>query len=198
MGLDIEYIEGQTPLEEDEKDGLLIPTVATRQELDEFEQQNIEQALLWSMKRSLKEESIFSEEFIRTVHKKMYGDVWAWAGKFRKTNKNIGVDKWQIAVELRALLDDAKFWVANKSYPPEEIAIRFKHRLVAIHCFPNGNGRHSRLVADIVVDKLFRLPVFTWGGAGLTQHSDTRANYLAAVRAGDKGDIAPLLTFARS
>lgn len=94
MGLDLDYIEGQTPLDEDEKEGLLIPTIATRGELDEFEQQNIEQAIAWSLKRSLKADAVFKEHFIKEVHKRMYGGVWTWAGEFRKTNKNIGVDKW--------------------------------------------------------------------------------------------------------
>lgn len=127
MGLNFEYIDGQTPLEEEEKEGLLIPTIATRGELDEFEQQNIEKAVQWTLGRSLKPEKIFTEEFVRIVHKRMYSDVWAWAGEFRKTNKNIGVDKWQIPTELRCLLDDVRFWHENNTYPPDEIAVRFKH-----------------------------------------------------------------------
>jgi Fic-DOC domain mobile mystery protein B len=198
MGLDLEYIEGQTPLDEDEKEGLLIPTIATRGDLDEFEQQNIEQAILWSLKRPFKADAVFSESFIQTVHKRMYGEVWAWAGEFRKTNKNIGVDKWQISTELRYLLDDVKYWHTNNTYSPDELAIKFKHRLVTIHCFPNGNGRHSRLLADIVVSKLYGLPVFSWGAANLVKQSDTRSAYLAAMKAADRGNIQPLLNFARA
>ncbi len=198
MGLDVDYIDGQTPLDEDEKEGLLIPTIATRGELDEFEQQNIEQAISWSLKRSLKAEAVFKENFMKEVHKRMYGGVWAWAGEFRKTNKNIGIDKWQIPTELRYLLDDVKFWYANKSYSPEEITIRFKHRLVSIHCFANGNGRHSRLMADIIIEKLYKQPVFTWGAANLIKPSDTRAAYLFAIKTADAGNIEPLILFARS
>jgi Fic-DOC domain mobile mystery protein B len=198
MGLDVEYVEGQTPLDEDEKEGLLISTIATRGDLDEFEQQNIEQAILWSLKRSFKADAVFSESFIQTVHRRMYGDVWAWAGEFRKTNKNIGVDKWQISTELRYLLDDVKYWHTNNTYNPDELAIQFKHRLVTIHCFPNGNGRHSRLLADIVVSKLYGLPVFSWGAANLVKQSDSRSAYLAAMKAADRGNIQPLLNFARA
>ena len=160
MGLDLEYQEGQTPLDEDEKEGLRIKTIATREELDEFEQQNIEQAVEWSMKRSLKYSTILTEDFVRKLHKRMYGDVWSWAGEFRKTDKNIGIDKWQIPTQLKALLDDTKYWIENKTYPPDELAIRFKHRIVAIHCFPNGNGRHSRLMADIIAEKVFKQQVY--------------------------------------
>ena len=128
MGLELEYIDGQTPLDEDEKEGLLIPSIATRSELDEFEQQNIEQAVQWTLKRSFKQEKVLTEAFIKEVHKRMYGEVWAWAGEFRKTNKNIGVDKWQVSLELKTLLDDAVFWINNKVYEPDELVVRFKHR----------------------------------------------------------------------
>ena len=197
MGLDLDYIDGQTPLDEDEKDGLLIPTIATRGELDEFEQQNIEQAVQWTLGRSFKPEVIFTEDFIRTVHKRMFADVWVWAGEFRKTNKNIGVDKWQIPSEIKYLLDDAKYWHENNIYPPDEMALRFKHRLVSIHCFPNGNGRHSRLMADIIIEKIYKQPFFGWGIAKLSSDGDTRTAYLKAVKTVDRGDYSLLLAFAR-
>ena len=198
MGLDLEYIEGQTPLDEEEKDGLLIATISTRRELDEFEQQNIEQAIQWVLTHSFKTATIFTEDFNRTVHKRMYGDVWAWAGDFRKTNKNMGIDRWQIPNALRHLCDDAKYWMENNTYPPDEIAVRFKHRIVSIHCFPNGNGRHSRLMADIIIEKVFKQPIFTWGTGSLSKDLDIRSIYLSAVKVADKGNIEPLLIFARS
>ena len=145
MGLDETYSDGQTPLDEDEKEGLLLHAVATRGELDELEQQNMEQAMQWTMGRSFKPGVVFSEQFIRMLHKRMFGQVWGWAGEFRKTNKNIGIDKWEIPVALKNLLDDAVYWYANNTYAPDEMALRFKHRLVSIHCFSKGNGRHSRL-----------------------------------------------------
>jgi len=198
MGLDLEYINGQTPLDEDEKNDLLIPTIATRGELDEFEQQNIEEAIQWVLSKSFNAKTILSEQFIKNLHKRMYGNVWAWAGNFRKTNKNIGVDKWIIPTALKTLLDDALYWIENDTFLPDEIAVRFKHRLVSIHCFPNGNGRHSRLMADIIIDKIFNLPVFTWGSEDLVQQSDTRTKYLEAIRAADKDQFESLITFARS
>ena len=198
MGLELDYQEGQKPLDDDEKEGLLIETIATREELDEFEQQNIEQAVEWTMKRSLKPGTILTEDFVTKLHKRMYGGVWAWAGEFRKTNKNIGIDKWQIPTELRYLLDDTKYWIENKTYQPDEIAIRFKHRIVTIHCFPNGNGRHSRLMADIIAEKVFKQPVFTWGAANLVKGGDARAAYLAAIKTADIGNIEPLIKFERS
>ncbi len=198
MGLVVDYIDGQTPLDEEEKDGLLIPTIATRGELDEFEQQNIEQAVQWTLSRSFRPELVFTEDFVRTVHKRMYADVWAWAGEFRKTNKNLGVDKWKIPSELKCLLDDAKYWHENNTYSSDEIAVRFKHRMVSIHCFPNGNGRHSRLMADITIEKIYKQPVFSWGAANLSHQGDARAAYLKAVKTADKGDYSLLLAFARS
>lgn len=197
MELDFNYIEGQTPLDEDEKEGLRISTIATRGELDEFEQQNIEKAVLWTIRRSFKPEDVFTEAFVKNLHKRMYGDVWKWAGEFRKTNKNIGVDKWEIPTQLKMLLDDARFWYEKGVYPPDETAIRFKHRLVSVHCFANGNGRHSRLMADIVIEKLYHMPVFTWGAADLVHRGGARTAYIQAIRAADGGDLEGLVRFAR-
>ena len=198
MGIELQYLEGQTPLDEDEKEGLLIPTITIRKELDEFEQQNIEEAVQWSILRKFRQDEVLTEGFLRSLHKKMYGNVWSWAGEFRKTNKNIGVDKWMIGQALGSLLDDVTYWIQNKVYTPDEIAIRCKHRVVSIHCFSNGNGRHSRLMADILVEKVFGREVFTWGTSSLTKMGQARQAYLKAVRAADNGDYSLLLTFARS
>lgn len=197
MGLNLEYIDGQTPLDEDEKDGLLINSISTRGELDEFEQQNIESAIQWILTRKFKNEQIFTEAFIQDLHKRMYGKVWSWVGKYRRTNKNIGVDKLQIPIDLKALLDDAMYWITNEVFPPDEVAIRFKHKLVSIHCFPNGNGRHSRLMADIIIEKIYNQPVFTWGGANSSNENDIRDKYLRAIKAADKGEFSLLLEFVR-
>jgi Fic-DOC domain mobile mystery protein B len=198
MGLDLNYHNGQTPLDEDEKDGLLIPTIATRQELDEFEQKNVEEAIEWTLKRKLKAEQVLTEDFIRKLHKLMYGYVWGWAGMFRKSNKNIGVDKWDIPSALKMLLDDTLYWLSNNTYPVEEIAIRFKHRLVSIHCFPNGNGRHSRLMADIILSTAAHGKVFTWAASSIVQAGTSRDEYIQALRAADEGDYEALLDFAKS
>ena len=197
MGLNLEYINGQTPLDEDEKDGLLIQTISTRAELDEFEQQNIEEAFQWVLGRSFKPESIFTENFIKNLHKRMYNNVWSWAGVFRKSDKNLGIDKWQIPAAVKTLCDDALYWVKNETYPPDEVALRFKHRIVSIHCFPNGNGRHSRLIADIIIDKVYKQDMFTWGSNDLVKKGVSRTKYLEAVKEADKGNINKLLNFAR-
>lgn len=198
MGLNLEYVNGQTPIDEDEKDGLLIPTIVTRGELDEFEQKNIEETIRWLIGRKFKADLVFTEQFVKVLHKKMYGNVWRWAGQFRKTDKNIGIDKWQIPVALRVLNDDVKFWIDTKTFPPDEIAIRYKHRIVSIHCFPNGNGRHSRLMADVIIEKIFGQVLFTWGSDNLVREGSSRTEYLKALRAADGGDYHPLLIFARS
>jgi Fic-DOC domain mobile mystery protein B len=198
MGLNLEYTNGQTPLDEGEKQGLLIPTIATREELDEFEQQNIEEALLWVLGKTFKSETVLTEKFICNLHKRMFGSIWKWAGEFRKTDKNLGIKKWQIPVSLKILCDDSIYWIENETYSPEEIAIRFKYRIVSIHCFSNGNGRHSRLMADILIGKIYGLPLFSWGMADLAPQSDARSSYLNAVKAADKDNFQPLLEFARS
>ena len=198
MGLELEYEYGQTPLSEEEKEGLLIKSVSTKGELDEFEQNNIEDAVVWTMKKKFRIDEILTEKFIKGVHKRMFGEVWEWAGQFRNSNKNIGVDKFRIGVELKILFDDCRYWIENKTYPEDEIAVRFKHRMVLIHPFANGNGRHSRLCGDILVSHIFKRPVFTWGKVSLTPERHTRKIYIKAVKAADQDDIVPLLNFARS
>src|SRR5690606_38070844 len=190
---------GQTPLEPEELEGIKIHSISTKAELDEHEQKNIEEAILWAMKLKLPYQKIISEKFIKDLHKNMYKNVWKWAGKFRTSEKNIGVKSYIIATELKILLDDTLFWIENKTYPADEIAIRFKHRLVAIHCFPNGNGRHSRLMADIIMEKIFNLPPFSWGRnqVGLDKEQVRKA-YIDAVQAADRHDYQPLLHFSQS
>jgi Fic-DOC domain mobile mystery protein B len=198
MGLEIEYIDGQTPLSEEEKEDLLIPTITTHKELNEFEQKNIEDALQWILSNKFKLETILSEKFILNIHKRMFSDVWAWAGKFRKSNKNLGDEWWKVPIELRKLIDDTKYWISDKVYSEDEIAIRFKHRLVSIHCFANGNGRHSRLMADILVENVFNQNAFNWGSENLSADGENRKLYLTAIKAADKNDYKQLLNFARS
>jgi Fic-DOC domain mobile mystery protein B len=198
MGLELNYIEGQTPIDENEKHGLRILSITTREELDEFEQLNIEKAVEWTIKRKFNQEIILSEQFVKELHLRMYDDVWKWAGKFRTINKNIGVDWLLISVALKQLLDDSKFWIENKTYSEDEIAVRFSHRLVSIHCFPNGNGRHSRLLADVITSHIFSMPVFSWGSSNLVRQGDARKQYIDAIHAADQGIILPLLTFSRS
>ncbi len=197
MGLDLDYTDGQTPLDEDEKDGLLIPTVTTRGDLDEFEQLGVEKANEWLLGRKLSIEKILSEDFVKDLHKRMFSDIWKWAGEFRKTEKNIGVDPVTIQIELRNLLNDCKYWIENKVFHEDEIAVRLSHRMVWIHPFANGNGRHSRLMADVLVNKGFGKPYFTWGSVNLTKEGEARSKYLTALKAADQNDYKLLIEFAR-
>ena len=198
MGIALKYNKGQTPLNEEEKDGLLIKTITLQKELDEFEQLSIEKAVEWTIHANLKQDRILSEKFIKDLHKKMYGGVWKWAGEFRKSEKNIGIKWTQIGIELKNLIDDTKYWIENKTYPPEEIAIRFKHRIVEIHCFLNGNGRHSRMMADIIVESIFGKEVFSWNKSNMVRADKTRKEYIAALRIADNGNINPLIEFAKN
>ncbi len=198
MGLDFDYTDNQTPLEEDEKEGLLIKSITTRDELDEFEQQNIEKAMQWLKSKKITAAEILSEKFVQQLHRRMYAGVWKWAGEFRKTDKNIGVDKNQVAMALKQLLDDCLYWINRHSFSEEEITIRLKHRIVQVHCFANGNGRHSRLMADVMMEKFFHLPAFTWGAANLIKQSNLRNAYIQALKKADAGDYNDLIAFAKS
>lgn len=199
MGLELEYKDGQTPLSEEEKDGLLIKTITTHGELDEFEQINIQKAIEWTLTKKFTPEQVLSEEFVRDLHKRMLKDVWKGAGDFRLTEKNIGIKFHQVPTALKQLNDDCLFWIENKTYTEDEIAIWYKYKLVSIHCFSNGNGRHSRLMADIIISNIFNKNYYSWGGnANFVKSGDQRSNYLKAIRAADKGEINPLIEFAKS
>jgi Fic-DOC domain mobile mystery protein B len=186
--------DGATPLGEDEKEGLRFKHITTRGELDQLEQANIVEGLQWLKKQ--KNADILSEKFVRDLHKRLFGQVWVWAGEFRKTEKNIGVDPLQIAIQLRQLLDDARYWVEHETFPPMELAARFHHKLVLIHPFPNGNGRHARIMADAILTKLMGEPAIDWaGGYKLESMHERRDQYIAALRAADKHDFSKLLRF---
>jgi Fic-DOC domain mobile mystery protein B len=198
MGLDLEALPDQTPLTEEEKEGLLIQTITTRTELDEFEQRNIESSIKWTLGKQIGKDHLLSEGFIKRLHQKMYGDVWSWAGVFRKSNKNLGIDWQLIPVEVRTLIDDCKYWIDHKVFPPDEIAVRFKHRIVQIHCFANGNGRHSRLMGDLIMEKIFGLGVFSWGSkANLAKPGSSREEYIKAIKAADTNKLDKLIAFAK-
>jgi Fic-DOC domain mobile mystery protein B len=185
----------ETPLTEEEKRDLIPAHIATRDELNSVEQENIARGQEWGFGRRRRD--LLSEKFITDMHKHMLGDVWRWAGRFRTSERNIGIDHWKIPMELRVLLDDAKVWIDKKVYPPDEIAVRFHHRLVQIHPFLNGNGRHARLMADLLVTQLGGNRL-TWGSGSLTAAGALRKNYIAALQAADGHDIGPLFAFARS
>lgn len=184
-----------TPLDAEEREGLLQTWITTRADLNEAEQANIDAAVAWTLRR--RRSDLLADGFVFELHRRMFGDVWAWAGSTRHTGKNIGIDPRQIHVQLGGLLRDCRFWIDNGSFIPDVIALRLHHGLVAIHPFPNGNGRHARLLADLLIAELGGQP-FSWGGGTLRDVGSLRAEYVAALRAADNHDLAPLLAFARS
>jgi len=194
MAMHIDYPPGATLLDADELASMVPGHITTQGELNEWEQANIVQGNLWARKQR---KEILNDAFVRQLHKQMFGETWRWAGEFRKSNKNIGIDWPKISVELRKLLDDVHYQIEHASCPPDEIAVRFHHRLVVIHPFPNGNGRHARLMADLLVERLGQ-PRFTWGSRSLVDTGETRQSYIAALQAADARDYAALLAFARS
>lgn len=186
--------DASTPLTPEERAALIPSYITQRRELNEAEQIGIGDADRWAFSRR---RDVLSEEFLLQLHKRMFRGVWRWAGQFRTTPRNIGVEAWQVGPMLRALLDDVRYWIEHQTFAPDEIAVRFHHRLVFIHPFPNGNGRHSRLAADLLIRQLGD-ERFTWGRGNLVAIEDLRRRYVDALRAADGEIIGPLLEFARS
>jgi Fic-DOC domain mobile mystery protein B len=190
----MDYPEEATPLDPDELEGLKFPHVATRRDLDELEQANIESGLLRLARHRARD--ILTDRFAILLHQQLFGDVWAWAGRFRRTGKNAGIDPSEIGVALRTLMDDARYWTEHDTHAPLEAAARLHHRLVAIHPFANGNGRHARILADTVLTRVYGTAPVDWaGGHDLQRMNARRSAHFAALRAADRGDLAPLLAF---
>lgn len=193
------YPKGATPIDPNELKDLIPDYISTMGELNQLEQSNIADGFVWAGRQDLSD--LLSITFILELHKKMFNHVWKWAGKIRKTNKNIGVMKENIMTDLAVLLGNTKYWIDNKTYSNDEIAVRFHHRLVQIHVFPNGNGRHARLMTDLLLKKLGESK-FSWGALSaqnsLDVESNVRSNYIAALKKADANDFTDLKKFVRS
>lgn len=189
------YPPGATPLDPDDAAGLIPSHIATQGQLNEWEFQNVAEGRAWALSRKRKE--LLTADFTRELHRRMFGKTWKWAGNFRKKETNPGIDPKNISVELKKLFDDVAYQIEQKSMPLDEIGARFHHRLTQIHPFPNGNGRHARLMTDILL-KLNGTEPFDWGKSDLVAGGEVRDRYIAALRAADSRDHSLLQEFVRS
>jgi len=187
---------GATPLDPDEAEGLIPEHLSTRGELNAWEEVNFAKAVDWLGRRQ-SGGSVLNMDFLRELHRQMFSDTWRWAGKFRWTLKNIGGPPEGIPGQTQNILADTRYWIEHHTYSVDEIAVRFHHRLVAVHPFPNGNGRHGRLMTDALLREL-HAPPFTWGSGSIDDRGPVRTRYIHALRSADLGDYAPLLAFVRS
>lgn len=195
--MEFQYAPGATPLDPDEAAGLVPAHITTQADLNAWEQANIVLGDRWAARQKRRE--LLTEGFVRDLHRQMFDRTWQWAGTFRQSNKNIGVDWTQVAVKLRDLLDNTRYQIENHVFNEDEVVVRFHHQLVLIHAFANGNGRHARLMADLLIMRLGR-PRLTWGGASasFTAVGAIREKYLVALRAADQGPLDELIEFAKS
>jgi len=183
-----------TPLNEEEKEGLIPSYITLRNELNEAEQANILGAEDWAFSRK---RDVLDAQFLDKLHGRMYRSVWKWAGIHRTSGKNLGVDAYKIPTEMKQLIEDCRYWIDHDTYGPDEIAARFHHRLVSIHSYPNGNGRHARLAADLLLVSMGQ-ERFSWGRANLVDPTKTRKRYIEALVDADQHNIEPLVEFVRS
>lgn len=196
MAVDDSQPGGATHLTEEERRQLVPVHIGTRGELNEWEQANIADAYEWTSSRGPRP-PLLSDAYLRRLHEKMFDKTWRWAGNYRTTERNIGIPPWQIAEQVRILCDNTRHQLDHAAIDPDRLAAEFHHRLVEIHPFPNGNGRHARLMTDVLLRFLGHEP-FSWGGANPESAGAVRQRYLEALRAADGGDIEPLVRFARS
>jgi Fic-DOC domain mobile mystery protein B len=208
-GIDVELAayeltDGATPIDADEAAGLLPKHIRTQGQLNQWEEENILEAETRAFQKKLTADSVLTEAFARKLHQAMFNKTWSWAGKFRRSDKNIGVEFTRISVGLNDLLENAKTQISYLPAQPEDrseamdnLAAKFHHQLVWLHPFANGNGRHARLMTDVLLHSQGVSP-FSWGGASLVSATATRATYLDALRAADRRNLQPLLAFVRS
>jgi len=188
--------EGATPIDPDEAKGLILTHITMQGELNRWEQDNILEAKAW-LDRA-KPTDILNEKFIKTLHQRMFGNVWKWAGQYRQSDKNIGGSWYQVPMSLKNLCDDTVVCIQLGEDPPDLIAARFHHRLVSIHPFPNGNGRHAREMTDLLLKNILKHPEFTWGSGNLSDTGSVRKQYIESLHTADRGNYDPLLTFLRT
>jgi len=187
--------EGATPLTLDELQGLKPSGISTHGDLNEVEAINIEQGIRW-LDRRPKSYDILTDDAAKEVHRRLFGDIWSWAGEYRSTEKNIGVQIWLISTDVRNCLEDAKIWLERSVYTPAEAVARFHHRLVSIHPFPNGNGRWSRIMADELLRRIDDDLIIDWSHGGhLQQDGEHRKRYINALRAADGHEFEALIAF---
>ena len=187
-----------TPLDPAQRAALLQTWITTRSDLNEAEQDNIVKGAAWARRRrGEKPADMLTDDYVKTLHRQMFGEVWTWAGSYRQNELNIGIAPHLVAAQMPAMLSDVRFWVESKTFEPDEIAVRLHHRLTQIHAFPNGNGRHARMMADLLIERLGDRP-FSWGGGTLDDAGTLRAQYAAALKAADNHDLGPLMAFVRS
>jgi Fic-DOC domain mobile mystery protein B len=195
--LKIIYIEGQNHLSEEDIAGLKLTDLTNYSDIKLAEEKGVAKTTAWVEKNYFKSERIFTEAFIKEIHKRMLGEVWHWAGKYRLANKNLGVDKLKISSELKQLMSNTKFWIEDESYTMDEIALRFAHRLMQIQAFPDGNARHAKIMANVILEHLLNSEIFTWGES-IADPIKNREKFLDALKKADKGKMDELMKFARS
>lgn len=190
MALIGEIIAGRTSLTVQDLQGLKLPFVKTRAQLSAVEGPNIvsgKQATLTSRKSRVP--NMLSVEYLRELHSRMFNDVWDWAAQIPSTElqNEFAASVPGIRPQLSILYADAiEYWLNDKRMTPEEFAVRVHHRVVKIHPFRNGNGRHSRLLADLLLSENFGLETFTWGGSAQLGAGDLyRQPYLEGLKAAD-------------
>lgn len=199
MALTGAHAPGATPLTDEDLQGLRIPSVRTHGDLNQAEAANIVRGQEWALRaRSARMPDMLSDRFMQRLHEAMFGTVWTWAGDYRLVDTNIGVPHHLIREHLHNVYADAHAWIEHDTYSPEEFSVRLHYRIVTVHPFPNGNGRHARMLADIVLARHFKRPALPWRNSPLNTANAVRQAYIAALVAADHHDFGPLMTFATS
>lgn len=185
--------DGSTPLDPDQIRGIKFSHLVNMGELDEVEDLNIQKGLEWLNRQ--KGDDYLSMEFLCKLHEKLFGDVWKWAGTFRKVEVNLSKIKYyDVGPQLKMFFEDAKLWIEGGRMSWDEISAEMHHRLIAIHPFPNGNGRTTRIYTEYV-QKRNKQAVTSWKASLNHDPKERRRVYIKSLQQADKGDFRPLIEF---
>ncbi|MCF6245580.1 MAG: mobile mystery protein B [Sulfurovum sp.] len=179
----------------DDVSGLKLDTSKqyTMDEIYFYEAQNITQATLKYLSLTPdKKLAPFSLAWFLVLHQEMFGDVWEWAGKLRQVELSIGVKAYMVSTQMQKLVDDLAYWEEHKSFDVIETASRIHHRAVQIHPFLNGNGRWSRMLANIYLKQNGLQPT-KWNEDLLSKTNLHRDDYIKALKKADSGDYSDLI-----
>jgi Fic-DOC domain mobile mystery protein B len=197
------HAPGATPLRPEDVERLRpeLRWVKTLEQLNPLEAANIAECEKWAQTSRL----FTLPEFLATtrmerVHREMFDEVWLWAGEIRthELENAFASPAHRVRTDLEVLWGDARYWLEQQSFAPDELAVRLHHRLVKVHPFANGNGRHARLVVDFLLERHFGLERLRWGGMSLGEEGFGRATYISALQRADQNDYQPLLEFCRA
>jgi len=168
--------------------------IQRKREMDALEAVKLAKATDWAI-RHYSADHRFSAADVCLLHKQWLGEVYSWAGEYRRVNIGKGGFAFAMAAQVSRLMEEFERKVLAVYTPcnfndPEKIieALAVAHcELVLIHPFRDGNGRLSRLLSTLMALQA-GLPLLDFSGI----EGKARQAYFLAVQASMGNDYEPM------